>query len=242
MTEARRATGARPAPAADALRAVVLGPPGAGKGTQASRVAGAYQVPHVATGDILRAHVSDGTALGEQAQRYMAAGELVPDDIVIGMVADRLSRPDAGGFVLDGFPRTVPQAQSLEELLLELERPLHVVLRLAVDEQVIVARLSGRRVCGECGASFHVDSNPPRQPGVCDGCGGTLVQRDDDHEEVITHRLSVYRRQTEPLEYFYWQRGLLRDVEALGDLEEVTERMLAVLEEHVPLPAGRVRS
>lgn len=220
------------------LRVVLLGPPGAGKGTQAERIAQAYDVPHVSTGDIFRANVRQGTELGHRSRSYMEAGELVPDDIVIGMVADRLGEPDAAGFLLDGFPRTVPQAQALEEILAEVGRPLDAVLRLALDEDEIVRRITGRRVCPACGATFHVDYEPAARRGVCDQCGAKLTQRRDDREEVVTNRLSVYRRQTEPLEYFYWQRGLLRDVEAVGSVEEVTGRALAVLAEYVR-PHGR---
>ena len=215
------------------MRVIMLGPPGAGKGTQATRIAAAYDVPHISTGDIFRANVKGGTDLGTQAKAYMDKGELVPDEIVIGMVRDRLAEDDAAnGFNLDGFPRTVPQAQALEELLAEMERPIDVVLRLAVDESEIVKRLTGRRTCRECGAVFHVSDNPPADEGVCDRCGGELYQRDDDTEEVVMNRLDVYHRQTEPLEFFYWQRGLLRDVEAVGTVDDVTRRALDVLREY----------
>lgn len=215
------------------LRAILLGPPGAGKGTQAERVATAYGVPHVSTGDIFRRHVRDGTELGRRSRSYLESGELVPDDLVIGMVADRLAQPDADGFVLDGFPRTVPQAQALEELLDGEQRPLDVVLRLAIGEAEIVRRITGRRVCPACGATFHVDHQPAARDGVCDQCGTELTQRRDDTEEVVSNRLSVYRRQTEPLEYFYWQRSLLRDVEAVGSVDEITQRALSVLADYV---------
>jgi adenylate kinase len=215
------------------MRVIMLGPPGAGKGTQAGRIAAAYDIPHISTGDIFRANVKGGTELGRQAKTYMDAGELVPDDIVIGMVEDRLAQDDcAEGFNLDGFPRTVPQAQALEELLAGMERPIDVVLRLAVDESEIVKRLTGRRTCRDCGAIFHAADNPPRREGVCDACGGELYQRDDDTEEVVMNRLAVYHRQTEPLEFFYWQRGLLRDVEAVGAVDDVTGRALEVLREY----------
>ncbi len=220
------------------MRVIMLGPPGAGKGTQASRIADAYRIPHISTGDIFRQNVKSATDLGRQAQQYMDAGELVPDDVVVGMVGARLAEPDAkSGFNLDGFPRTVPQAQSLEDLLVDRGTPLDVVLRLAVDEDEVVHRLTGRRVCRNCGAVYHVDYNPPSEPGVCDACGGELYQRDDDREEVVLNRLDVYHRQTQPLEYFYWERGLLRDVEALGTVDEVTQRALAVLREYEEPPA-----
>ena len=221
------------------MRVIMLGPPGAGKGTQANRIADAYRIPHISTGDIFRENVKSATELGRKAQEYMDAGELVPDDVVVGMVASRLAEPDAkSGFNLDGFPRTVPQAQSLEDLLVDRETPLDVVLRLAVDEDEVVHRLTGRRVCRDCGAVYHVDYNPPSEPGVCDACGGELYQRDDDREEVVLNRLDVYHRQTQPLEYFYWERGLLRDVEAVGTVDEVTDRALGVLREYEEPPSS----
>jgi adenylate kinase len=215
------------------VRVILLGPPGAGKGTQAGNIAATYDIPHISTGDILRANVREGTALGLEAKRFMDAGDLVPDDVIIGMVGDRLGQPDAAkGFLFDGFPRTVPQAEALEQLLQEREQPLDVVLRLAVDEDEVVSRLTGRRTCTGCGAVFHVAHQPPKTEGVCDACGGELVQRDDDREDVVRNRLEVYRRSTEPLEEFYWNRGLLRDVEAVGTVAEVGERAAAVLAEH----------
>ncbi len=215
------------------MRVIMLGPPGAGKGTQAARIAAAYGIPHISTGDIFRANVKGGTDLGREAKAYMDRGDLVPDEVVIAMVRDRLSEDDADkGFNLDGFPRTVPQAQALEELLADIERPIDVVLRLAVDKDEIVSRLTGRRTCRDCGAIFHVEDNPPKEEGVCDVCGGELYQRDDDTEEVVMNRLDVYHRQTEPLEFFYWQRGLLRDIEAVGTVDDVTRRALSVLSEY----------
>jgi adenylate kinase len=212
---------------------ILLGPPGAGKGTQAGNIAETYDIPHISTGDILRANVREGTELGLEAKRFMDAGDLVPDDVIIGMVGERLAQPDAAkGFLFDGFPRTVPQAEALEALLQQREQPLDVVLRLAVDEDEVVSRLTGRRTCTSCGAVFHVTHQPPATEGVCDACGGELVQRDDDREDVVRNRLEVYRRSTEPLEEFYWNRGLLRDVEAVGTVEEVGRRAAAVLAEH----------
>ena len=215
------------------MRVILLGPPGAGKGTQAVRIAEAFGLPHISTGDIFRENVRGGTDLGVEAKRYMDAGELVPDEIVVGMVADRLAQPDAAtGFCLDGFPRTVPQAQALEDLLVERDAPLEVVVRFAVAEDEVVARLTGRRTCSGCGAVFHVEHAPPATEGVCDSCGGELVQRDDDTEDVVMNRLEVYRKQTEPLEHFYWERGLLRDVEAVGSVDDVTARTVDLLREY----------
>jgi adenylate kinase len=215
------------------VRVILLGPPGAGKGTQAGNIAGTYGIPHISTGDILRANVREGTELGLRAKGFMDAGELVPDEVIIGMVGARLAEADAEkGFLFDGFPRTVPQAEALEALLREREQPLDVVLRLAVDEDEVVTRLTGRRTCASCGAVYHVAHQPPATDGVCDACGGDLVQREDDREDVVRNRLEVYRRSTEPLEEFYWNRGLLRDVEAVGTVDEVAARAGAVLAEH----------
>ncbi|MGH3442445.1 MAG: adenylate kinase [Nitriliruptorales bacterium] len=215
------------------MRLVLLGPPGAGKGTQAARIAAAYGIPHISTGEILRANVREGTDLGKKAQEYMDAGELVPDEVVVGMVAERLEQDDARrGFVFDGFPRTVPQAQSLEEVLTATDQPLDVVLRFDIDEDEVLYRITGRRVCTQCGRSYHIEMDPPPADGRCAECGGAVIQREDDTEEVVRNRLDVHRRQTEPLEVFYRQRGLLRDVAAVGEIDEVTQRALDVLSEY----------
>jgi adenylate kinase len=221
------------------VRIILLGPPGAGKGTQAVRIAEAYRIPHISTGDILRANVKDGTPLGTEAKRYMDAGDLVPDDVIVGMVGDRLEQPDATeGFLLDGFPRTVPQARSLEDLLVERETPLSVVLRLSVAKDEVVQRLTGRRTCADCGRIFHLVHDPPSEAHRCDECGGELQQRDDDREDVVLNRLEVYAAQTEPLEHFYWERGLLRDVEAVGSPDEVFASTRAILDEYDPASRG----
>jgi adenylate kinase len=213
------------------VRIILLGPPGAGKGTQASRIADAYTIPHISTGDILRGHVREGTPLGVEAKTYMDAGDLVPDQLVMRMVGDRLRESDAAhGFLFDGFPRTVPQAEALEHLLMEHDAPLDAVLRLAVPNEDVIARLTGRRTCSQCGHIFHVEFDPPQEEGRCDECGGELRQRDDDTEEVVRNRLDVYRAQTEPLEHFYWERGLLRDVEATGTPDEVFASASSILE------------
>lgn len=213
------------------MRLILLGPPGAGKGTQAARIAEAYGIPHISTGDILRANVRAGTDLGVEAKRYMDAGDLVPDELVMRMVGDRLREPDAStGFLFDGFPRTVPQAEALQQLLVAHDAPLDAVLRLSVPRDEVIARLTGRRTCSNCGRIFHVVFDPPEVEGVCDECGGSLVQRDDDTEEVAHNRLDVYAAQTEPLEHFYWERGLLRDVEATGTPDEVFASARAILD------------
>jgi adenylate kinase len=215
------------------VRMVLLGPPGAGKGTQAARIARAYDVAHIATGDILRDNVRHDTELGLAARDYMARGDLVPDDLVVAMVRHRIDEPDAArGFVLDGFPRTVPQAEALERALLELNTPLDIVLRFVVDEDEVVHRISGRRVCPNCDRSYHLGSNPPSVAGICDNCGGELMQRNDDHEDVVRNRLAVYHRDTEPLEEFYWDRGLLREVDATGSVDEVNQRAMDILAEY----------
>ena len=215
------------------MRIILLGPPGAGKGTQAVRIVERWGIPHVSTGDILRANVREGTALGREAKRFMDAGDLVPDDVIIGMVGERLAEPDAAdGFLFDGFPRTVPQARALEALVNERDTPIDVVIRLVVDQDDVVARLTGRRTCSECSRIYHVQTDPPAQEGRCDACGGAIVQRDDDREEVVLNRLEVHRTQTAPLEDFYFERGLLRDISAVGSVDEVTERAVAILGEY----------
>jgi adenylate kinase len=215
------------------MRIILLGPPGAGKGTQAVRIVERWGIPHISTGDILRANVREGTPLGTEAKRYMDAGDLVPDEVIIGMVGERLAEPDtAAGFLFDGFPRTVPQARALEALVNERDTPIDVVLRLVVDHDDVVTRLTGRRTCSQCGRIFHVVTEPPTVEGRCDGCGGEIVQRDDDREEVVLNRLEVHRTQTAPLEDFYFERGVLRDIRAVGTVDEVTARAIEVLSEY----------
>lgn len=210
------------------MRVAFLGPPGAGKGTQAKALAGEWSVPHIATGDMLREAVAAGTALGRQAQAYMDKGALVPDDVIIGMIAERLRRPDAGaGFVLDGFPRTIAQAEGLEHLLKEIGQPLERVVYFEVAESELVRRLTGRRVCRACGHSFHLVSNPPRQEWTCDACGGELYQRADDSEATVRNRLAVYRTQTAPLLDWYAAKGLLVTVNGEGPIAEIGRRVQA---------------
>jgi len=212
------------------VRVVLVGPPGAGKGTQAQFVASHLSIPKISTGDIFRANVSEGTPLGLEAKKYMDAGDLVPDEVTIGMVRDRLTDDDAQtGFLLDGFPRTVRQAETLDKMLAERSSALDVVLELVVDDDEVVRRLSGRRTCRRCGLVWHVDFDPPNRPDVCDQCGGLLFQRDDDREETIRHRLEVYAEQTAPLVGFYADRGVLVGIDAMGLVEDVTERAIAAL-------------
>jgi adenylate kinase len=212
------------------VRLVLLGPPGAGKGTQAEHIAAAFDIPHIATGDIFRDNVRQGTPLGQEAKGYMDRGELVPDDVVIGMVDDRLTAGDAEkGFLLDGFPRTVPQAEALEELLAKRDMPLGAVVRFLVDDEVVVDRISRRRTCPACNAVYHIEASPPAAAGVCDECGSELTQRADDSAEVVLRRLEEYRSKTQPLEAFYAERGLLRDIDAVGSVEEISRRALELL-------------
>jgi len=212
------------------MRLVLVGPPGAGKGTQAEFIAAHLGVPKISTGDIFRANVSQGTPLGQEAKKFMDAGDLVPDEITVGMVRDRLAEDDAGkGFLLDGFPRNVPQAKTLDDMLLEAGTPLDVVLELVVDDDEVIRRLSGRRTCRNCGHIWHVDFDPPSTEGVCDSCGGELFQRDDDKPETIRHRLDVYYEQTAPLVSYYAEAGVLVGIDAMGPVDDVTDRAISAL-------------
>ena len=203
---------------------VLLGPPGAGKGTQAGRIVAEYGIPHVSTGDILRGAVKNQTAMGLEAKRYMDAGNLVPDSVVIGIVKDRLQEGDTSkGFLMDGFPRTIPQAEALDSALDGLDRAITKVLAILVDEEDLVRRLSGRRVCRSCQAPFHVMFNKPQVEGVCDKCGGELYQRDDDSEATVRNRLEVYRNQTEPLIDYYDQAGVVARIDGANAPDQVYE-------------------
>jgi adenylate kinase len=203
-------------------RLVFLGAPGAGKGTQARDLALEWKVPQVSTGDMLREAVAKQTPLGKQAKSYMDQGGLVPDDVIVGLIKERLREPDAaGGFILDGFPRTLPQAEALERLLGDLGQPLSRVIFFDVAEAELLRRLTGRRVCRECGSTFHLTSAPPQRAGVCDKCAGQLYQRDDDSEATVRRRLEVYARQTEPLLDYYRTRNLLSSVHGEGDVDVI---------------------
>jgi adenylate kinase len=213
------------------VKLVLVGPPGAGKGTQAEFISAHFAIPKISTGDLFRHHVALGTPLGVEVKRYLSAGELVPDEVTISMVAERLGEPDAErGFLLDGFPRNVPQAEVLDQLLSESESALDLVLELQVQQDEVIRRLSGRRTCHGCGKIWHVEFDPTSAPGVCDRCGGALFQREDDRPETVRHRLEVYAAQTEPLIGFYSVQEKLVAIEATGPVEQVTERVIAVLD------------
>ena len=210
------------------MRVAFLGPPGAGKGTQARDLAKEWGVLHLATGDMLREAVAAGSPLGREAKGYMEQGALVPDDVIIRMMAERLGVADAGrGFILDGFPRTIAQAEALARLLKDLGQTLDTVVYFDVSEPELLRRLTGRRVCRACGHSYHLTSNPPKRAGVCDACGGELYQRDDDGEATVRNRLEVYRRQTAPLLDYYRQRNLLVTVSGEGPLETIRNAIRA---------------
>lgn len=210
---------------------ILLGAPGAGKGTQAERIVECFGLPHVSTGEMLRAAVARGTEMGKAAQQYMQAGGLVPDEVVVGVVRDRLAEPDAReGFLLDGFPRTLPQAEQLDEMLAGAGRAITHVVLIDVPEDELVLRIAGRRACRQCGKLYNVTYDPPRVEGVCDLCGGELFQRADDNEETVRNRLVVYREQTEPLVGYYERRGVLKSVAGGGRLpDEVFAQVETVL-------------
>lgn len=213
-------------------RIVILGKQGAGKGTQAVRLSRHYVVPHVATGDTFRAAVRSGSEFGRAARKYLDAGDLVPDEVVIGMVSERLTKDDTThrGFILDGFPRTVTQAEALMDIV--APRALDVVLNLEIATTDVLSRLASRRVCTDCGANYSVVDNPPRVPGICDVCGGDVVQRDDDTEMAIRRRLDVYEKETAPLVHWFDKMRLLATVSGVGSPDEVTERLVAEVNRH----------
>ncbi len=213
------------------MKIILLGPPGAGKGTQAAMLMSRYGIPQISTGDMLRAAVRDQSPMGVKAKEFMDAGELVPDQVVVGIVRERLLLDDCqNGFILDGFPRTVPQADALKQVLLELGKKLDSVISLSVDTEALVERLTGRRTCSGCGKGFHLKYDPPGQDGRCSVCSGLLTQRDDDQEETIRNRMQVYRQQTAPLEDYYRNDGLLTVVDGMGEIAAVQQAIVAVLQ------------
>jgi adenylate kinase len=209
---------------------ILLGPPGAGKGTQAGRIVEEYGIPHISTGDILRGAVKNRTVMGLEAKRYMDAGELVPDGVVIGIVKDRLQEPDtAVGFLVDGFPRTIPQAEALDASLDSIGRGVSKAVAILVNEEDLVKRLTGRRICRVCQTPFHVVYQPPKTDGVCDKCGGELYQRDDDSEATVRNRLSVYNQQTEPLIAYYDAQGVLARIDGGNEPDAVYQDIRHVI-------------
>lgn len=212
------------------LNLIMLGAPGSGKGTQAQCVSQKYKIPQISTGDILRSAVSMGTEMGLKAKSYMEQGKLVPDEVVVGIVKDRLRGSDClRGFVLDGFPRTVMQAEALAAVLRNMERRLTHVFSIEVDREELIKRLSGRRTCRNCQTMYHLRYNPPKKEGVCDICGGELYQREDDKEETIKARLEIYDDQTAPLVEYYQRRGLLRPIDGVGEVDEIFKRIVQVI-------------
>jgi adenylate kinase len=212
------------------MRIILLGPPGAGKGTQARRLAERYALAVIATGDIFREHIANETSLGQAAREYVDRGEYVPDDVTTEMILDRLEQPDSReGFILDGYPRTVPQAQDLETRLAELGRPLSAVLNFKISDAMAVKRLMARLVCPNCKRSYNLEFKPPRVSGICDVCGHQLTNRVDDDEATILRRLEVYHRQTKPLVLYFWERGLLRDIGAEAKEEVVADRTIEAI-------------
>ena len=210
---------------------LLMGPPGAGKGTQAERLIDKYNIPHISTGDMFRAAVSQGTELGKEAKRYMDAGGLVPDVVTIGIVREGLSKPEcANGFMLDGFPRTEEQAVALDGILAELGIKLTGVININVPDSELVGRVTGRRICKNCGATFHVSFNPTKVEGVCDKCSGALYQRNDDKEETVKNRLQAYHAQTEPLIEYYSKQGVYTEIDGLQAIDKVFADVVAALE------------
>ena len=213
------------------MKIIMLGAPGAGKGTQAKMIADKYQIPHISTGDIFRANIKNGTELGKEAKKYMDAGQLVPDELTVKLLLDRVANEDCkNGYVLDGFPRTIPQAEVLENALTKLGEKVDYAIDVDVPDENIIRRMSGRRACVACGATYHIVYNPTKEEGICDRCGAALILRDDDKSETVIKRLDVYHAQTQPLIDFYSSRNVLRSVDGTQDLMKVFEDITAILD------------
>ncbi|HBP24564.1 MAG TPA: adenylate kinase [Oribacterium sp.] len=215
------------------MKIVMLGAPGAGKGTQAIKIADKYDIPHISTGDIFRANIKGGTELGQKAKSYIDKGELVPDEVTIGMLLDRIAQDDcSNGYVLDGFPRTIPQAESLTEALKSQGDKIDFALNIDVPDEAIIKRMSGRRACPKCGATYHIVYAAPKKENICDKCGSELIIRSDDKPETVKDRLNVYHQQTEPLIAYYKAAGVLREVDGTQELPKVFEDVVAILSEN----------
>ena len=212
------------------LKIIMLGAPGAGKGTQAKKIAAKYSIPHISTGDILRANIKNNTELGQKAKTYMDKGELVPDELVVDLIMDRFKEPDcANGYVLDGFPRTIPQAEALDKALNAQNESVDYAINVEVPDENIINRMSGRRACVGCGATYHIQFNPTKVEGVCDVCGEKLILRDDDKPETVKNRLSVYHEQTQPLIDYYAKKSILAEVDGTKDMEDVFNAIVEIL-------------
>ena len=214
------------------MKIIMLGAPGAGKGTQAKMIADKYQIPHISTGDIFRSNIKEGTELGKEAKTYMDKGLLVPDELTVKILLDRVAKDDCkNGYVLDGFPRTIPQAEVLDEALAKLNDKIDYAIDVDVPDENIIRRMSGRRACLACGATYHIEHIPPKTEGICDRCGKELVQRDDDKEETVRNRLNVYHEQTQPLIDFYTKKGILKTVDGTVDMKDVFAAIVKILGE-----------
>ena len=212
------------------MKIIMLGAPGAGKGTQAKRIAEKYHIPHISTGDIFRANIKEGTELGKKAKNYMDQGLLVPDELVVDLVADRIQKDDCkDGFILDGFPRTIPQAESLDAALAKMGETMDYAIDVDVPDEDIVTRMGGRRACVGCGATYHVQFNPTKQDGICDSCGERLILRDDDKPETVQKRLDVYHEQTQPLIEYYSKAGILKTVDGTLEMDDVFAAIASIL-------------
>lgn len=213
------------------MKIIMLGAPGAGKGTQAKKIAEKYSIPHISTGDIFRANIKEGTELGKKAKEYMDKGALVPDELVCDLVVDRISQEDAkNGYVLDGFPRTIPQAEALDAALTKIGEKVDYAIDVDVPDDNIINRMSGRRACVACGGTYHIEFNPTKVEGVCDACGGQLILRDDDQPETVKNRLKVYHEQTQPLIEYYTKKDILKSVDGIQDMSKVFDSIVGILE------------
>lgn len=214
------------------MKIIMLGAPGAGKGSQASRIAKEYQLPHISTGDIFRANLKEETELGKRAKSFMDKGELVPDDITIAMLLDRIHKEDCkNGYILDGFPRTIPQAEALKEALAKKDEKIDLALDVEASDELIIKRMAGRRTCPACGAIYHIVTLPPKTEGICDRCGTDLIQRKDDNEETVKNRLKIYHEVTEPLISYYKKEGILEEIDGAEELDKVFEKVKRIIHE-----------